>query len=89
VATCYYQLNPKGVVRGSRIHSLHPIKRLVTAHQLLCHSCVTNVVTPNRLVRPGGCFMLVTYGDPSSRLPHLTMPPLDWSVQVGGKFLVV
>ena len=36
-----------------------------------------------RLLRPGGCFMLVTYGDPASRLHHLMRPGLDWGVQVG------
>ncbi len=35
-----------------------------------------------RLLRPGRCFVLITYGDPGSRLPHLLQPPLDWRAEV-------
>ncbi|GBF91023.1 methyltransferase [Raphidocelis subcapitata] len=35
-----------------------------------------------RVLRPGGCFVLVTYGDAESRLPHLARPDLPWTVQV-------
>jgi hypothetical protein len=34
-----------------------------------------------RVLRPGGCCMLITYGGPESRLPHLAAPHLGWDVQ--------
>lgn len=46
--------------------------------------CNPQCISPGRrrLVRPGGCFMLVTYGEPESRLLHLVRPELRWRVQV-------
>ncbi|XP_028553166.1 EEF1A lysine methyltransferase 4-like isoform X3 [Dendrobium catenatum] len=32
----------------------------------------------NRLLKPGGIFMLITYGDPSVRIPHLNQPGCCW-----------
>ncbi|THU50825.1 hypothetical protein C4D60_Mb06t24420 [Musa balbisiana] len=33
----------------------------------------------NRLLRPGGIYMLITYGDPSVRIPHLNQPGCNWN----------
>lgn len=33
-----------------------------------------------RVLRPGGTLMLVTYGDPTSRLPYLEQQ--DWTISV-------
>eukprot|EP00877_Chromochloris_zofingiensis_P004049 jgi/Chrzof1/13645/Cz08g06020.t1 len=35
-----------------------------------------------RVLKPGGTFMLITYGDPSTRLPHLENPVYQWQVEV-------
>lgn len=32
----------------------------------------------NRLLRPGGIYMLITYGDPSVRIPHLNQAGCCW-----------
>lgn len=34
----------------------------------------------NRLLKPGGIFMLITYGDPSVRIPHLNQPGCCWKI---------
>ncbi|KAI0519930.1 hypothetical protein KFK09_007392 [Dendrobium nobile] len=34
----------------------------------------------NRLLKPGGIFVLVTYGDPSVRVPHLNQPGCCWKI---------
>ncbi|KAK4592039.1 hypothetical protein RGQ29_016498 [Quercus rubra] len=32
----------------------------------------------SRLLKPGGVYMLITYGDPSVRMPHLIRPVYNW-----------
>ncbi|XP_060671134.1 uncharacterized protein LOC132799216 isoform X1 [Ziziphus jujuba] len=32
----------------------------------------------SRLLKPGGIYMLITYGDPSVRMPHLSRPAYSW-----------
>ncbi|KAF5445920.1 hypothetical protein F2P56_031595 [Juglans regia] len=32
----------------------------------------------SRLLKPGGTYMLITYGDPSARMPHLSRPVYNW-----------
>nr|XP_029116311.1 EEF1A lysine methyltransferase 4 [Elaeis guineensis] len=34
----------------------------------------------NRLLRPGGVYMLITYGDPSVRIPHLNQAGCNWKI---------
>lgn len=34
------------------------------------------------MLKPGACFMLVTYGDPSARLFYLQSSVLHWDIQV-------
>ncbi|XP_026658615.2 EEF1A lysine methyltransferase 4 isoform X4 [Phoenix dactylifera] len=34
----------------------------------------------NRLLRPGGIYMLITYGDPSVRIPHLNQAGCNWKI---------
>ncbi|CAL9764046.1 unnamed protein product [Musa acuminata subsp. burmannicoides] len=34
----------------------------------------------NRLLRPGGIYMLITYGDPSVRIPRLNQPGCNWNI---------
>nr|XP_018682814.1 PREDICTED: methyltransferase-like protein 13 isoform X2 [Musa acuminata subsp. malaccensis] len=34
----------------------------------------------NRLLRPGGIYMLITYGDPSVRIPRLNQPGCSWNI---------
>ncbi|XP_028555724.1 eEF1A lysine and N-terminal methyltransferase isoform X3 [Dendrobium catenatum] len=34
----------------------------------------------NRLLKPGGIYMLITYGDPSVRIPHLNQPGCCWKI---------
>lgn len=34
----------------------------------------------NRLLKPGGIYMLITYGDPSVRIPHLNQPGCSWKI---------
>ncbi|RWW09837.1 hypothetical protein GW17_00026655 [Ensete ventricosum] len=33
-----------------------------------------------RLLRPGGIYMLITYGDPSVRIPHLNQQGCNWKI---------
>ncbi|KAG8486419.1 hypothetical protein CXB51_019879 [Gossypium anomalum] len=34
----------------------------------------------SRLLKPGGTYMLITYGDPSARMPHLNRPAYGWNI---------
>lgn len=34
----------------------------------------------NRLLKPGGIYMLITYGDPSVRVPHLSQAGSSWKI---------
>ncbi|KAH7667113.1 Endothelin-converting enzyme 1 protein [Dioscorea alata] len=34
----------------------------------------------SRLLKPGGIFMLITYGDPSVRIPHINQPGCSWKI---------
>ncbi|PPD72334.1 hypothetical protein GOBAR_DD30759 [Gossypium barbadense] len=34
----------------------------------------------DRLLKPGGTYMLITYGDPSARMPHLNRPVYGWNI---------
>uniref|UniRef100_A0A2P2KC72 Uncharacterized protein MANES_07G011700 n=3 Tax=Rhizophora mucronata TaxID=61149 RepID=A0A2P2KC72_RHIMU len=34
----------------------------------------------SRLLKPGGIFMLITYGDPKVRMPHLSRPVYNWKI---------
>ncbi|XVE74179.1 hypothetical protein DITRI_Ditri11bG0178100 [Diplodiscus trichospermus] len=34
----------------------------------------------SRLLKPGGIYMLITYGDPSVRMPHLIRPAYNWTI---------
>ncbi|KAG9457362.1 hypothetical protein H6P81_001870 [Aristolochia fimbriata] len=34
----------------------------------------------NRILKPGGTYMLITYGDPSVRMPHLKKPGYNWNI---------
>ncbi|KAE8679838.1 protein transport protein SEC31 isoform 1 [Hibiscus syriacus] len=33
-----------------------------------------------RLLKPGGIYMLITYGDPTARMPHLNRPAYGWNI---------
>ncbi|XP_050387751.1 uncharacterized protein LOC126804039 [Argentina anserina] len=33
----------------------------------------------SRLLKPGGAYILITYGDPQVRMPHLSRPVYDWN----------
>ncbi|XP_010279520.1 PREDICTED: methyltransferase-like protein 13 isoform X2 [Nelumbo nucifera] len=33
-----------------------------------------------RLLKPGGVYMLITYGDPTVRIPHLNRPVFNWKI---------
>lgn len=34
----------------------------------------------SRLLKPGGIYMLITYGDPTARVPHLNRPGYSWEI---------
>ncbi|XP_047334304.1 EEF1A lysine methyltransferase 4 [Impatiens glandulifera] len=36
----------------------------------------------SRLLKPGGTYMLITYGDPSVRMSHLIRPAYDWKIEL-------
>ncbi|KAF3437362.1 hypothetical protein FNV43_RR20115 [Rhamnella rubrinervis] len=36
----------------------------------------------SRLLKPGGIYMLITYGDPSVRMPHLSRPVYNWKIML-------
>ncbi|KAL5198580.1 hypothetical protein ABZP36_002092 [Zizania latifolia] len=43
-------------------------------------SAAQMVLEVERLLKPGGVFMLITYGDPSVRVPHLNQPGCNWKI---------
>lgn len=43
-------------------------------------SAARMVLEVDRLLKPGGVFMLITYGDPSARVPHLNQPVCNWKI---------
>ncbi|KAK3125897.1 hypothetical protein QOZ80_7BG0611120 [Eleusine coracana subsp. coracana] len=43
-------------------------------------SAAQMVLEVDRLLRPGGVFILITYGDPSVRVPHLKQPGCNWKI---------
>ncbi|XP_062115557.1 uncharacterized protein LOC133829779 [Humulus lupulus] len=36
----------------------------------------------SRLLKPGGIYMLITYGDPRVRMPHLNKPAYNWKIML-------
>ncbi|XP_057524751.1 uncharacterized protein LOC130804355 [Amaranthus tricolor] len=36
----------------------------------------------SRLLKPGGVYMLITYGDPNVRMPHLSRPVYNWKIEL-------
>ncbi|GLJ40376.1 hypothetical protein SUGI_0830870 [Cryptomeria japonica] len=34
----------------------------------------------SRVLKPGGVYMLITYGDPRVRMPHLNVPCYNWTI---------
>ncbi|BFG20298.1 hypothetical protein CerSpe_065720 [Prunus speciosa] len=36
----------------------------------------------SRLLKPGGIYLLITYGDPTVRMPHLIRPVYNWKVNL-------
>lgn len=44
----------------------------ISAAQMLAEVC--------RLLKPGGTYMLITYGDPTVRMPHLRRPMYNWKI---------
>lgn len=36
----------------------------------------------SRLLKPGGIYMLITYGDPTVRIPHLSRPVYNWKTEL-------
>ncbi|OIV99672.1 hypothetical protein TanjilG_17482 [Lupinus angustifolius] len=44
----------------------------ISAAQMLGEVC--------RLLKPGGTYMLITYGDPTVRMPHLSRPVYNWKI---------
>ncbi|XP_020108093.1 methyltransferase-like protein 13 isoform X1 [Ananas comosus] len=56
-----------------------------TLDSLMCGAdapvCASQMVEEvSRLLRPGGIFMLITYGDPSVRIPHLNQARYGWKI---------
>ncbi|XP_062187458.1 uncharacterized protein LOC133890861 isoform X2 [Phragmites australis] len=43
-------------------------------------SAAQMVLEVDRLLRPGGVFILITYGGPSVRIPHLNQPGCNWKI---------
>ncbi|TVU37467.1 hypothetical protein EJB05_10783 [Eragrostis curvula] len=43
-------------------------------------SAAQMVLEVDRLLKPGGVFILITYGDPSVRVPHLNQPGCNWKI---------
>ncbi|KAG2647251.1 hypothetical protein PVAP13_2KG581600 [Panicum virgatum] len=43
-------------------------------------SAAQMVLEVDRLLKPGGVFILITYGDPSVRVPHLNQPGCKWKI---------
>ncbi|KAI5681546.1 hypothetical protein M9H77_02774 [Catharanthus roseus] len=46
----------------------------ISAAQMLGEVC--------RLLKPGGVYMLITYGDPTVRIPHLSRPVYNWKIEL-------
>ncbi|GLT39685.1 hypothetical protein SLA2020_138630 [Shorea laevis] len=36
----------------------------------------------SRLLKPGGTYMLITYGDPTVRMPHVNRPVYNWKIEL-------
>ncbi|XP_022864779.1 methyltransferase-like protein 13 [Olea europaea var. sylvestris] len=36
----------------------------------------------SRLLKPGGVYMLITYGDPTVRMPHINQPVYNWKIEL-------
>ncbi|KAG8363645.1 hypothetical protein BUALT_Bualt19G0044100 [Buddleja alternifolia] len=36
----------------------------------------------SRLLKPGGVYMLITYGDPTVRMPHINKPVYNWEIEL-------
>nr|XP_016513608.1 PREDICTED: methyltransferase-like protein 13 isoform X1 [Nicotiana tabacum] len=36
----------------------------------------------SRLLKHGGVYMLITYGDPTARMPHLSRPVFNWKIEL-------
>ncbi|KAK6143188.1 hypothetical protein DH2020_023536 [Rehmannia glutinosa] len=36
----------------------------------------------SRLLKPGGVYMLITYGDPTVRMPHINRPVYNWKIEL-------
>lgn len=36
----------------------------------------------SRLLKPGGLYMLITYGDPTVRMPHIHQPVYNWKIEL-------
>ncbi|CAN6444822.1 unnamed protein product [Victoria cruziana] len=56
-----------------------------TLDSLMCgYNAPTNAASMlgevNRLLKPGGIYMLVTYGDPTVRMLHLNRPQYNWKI---------
>ncbi|XP_052170939.1 uncharacterized protein LOC127787114 isoform X2 [Diospyros lotus] len=46
----------------------------ISAAQMLGEVC--------RLLKPGGIYLLITYGDPKVRIPHLSRPIYNWKIEL-------
>ncbi|KAM7267874.1 hypothetical protein ACFE04_010040 [Oxalis oulophora] len=46
----------------------------LSAAQMLSEVC--------RLLKPGGTYLLITYGDPKVRMPHLRRPVYNWEIEL-------
>ncbi|KAL7234480.1 hypothetical protein ACSBR1_017980 [Camellia fascicularis] len=59
-------------------------------HMLLTFKCGTDAPISaaqmlgevSRLLKPGGIYMLITYGDPTVRTPHLSRPVYNWKIEL-------
>ncbi|KAL3814783.1 hypothetical protein ACJIZ3_016051 [Penstemon smallii] len=36
----------------------------------------------SRLLKPGGVYILITYGDPTARIPHINRPVYNWKIDL-------
>ncbi|KAJ9558230.1 hypothetical protein OSB04_012844 [Centaurea solstitialis] len=36
----------------------------------------------SRILKPGGTYMLITYGDPTVRMPHVNRPAYNWKIDL-------
>ncbi|KAL6493381.1 hypothetical protein OROGR_032471 [Orobanche gracilis] len=36
----------------------------------------------SRLLTPGGVYILITYGDPTLRMPHINRPVFNWKIEL-------